>query len=149
MYVYTRRSIPEVFCKKGILENLTKFTEKHQCWSIFFNKVGGLRRSKRFCYSEKLFKIPGGTVIMESFFQQSSKLKVCNFTYEPLDSYFPVNLQRFSKQLPTRAPGNGCFQSFMNFTMHFFFLYSLPGRGRCALPCWCLWNSLQLIKPGS
>ena len=30
---------PEVFYKKGVLENFTKFTEKHQCQSLFFNKV--------------------------------------------------------------------------------------------------------------
>ena len=34
---------PEAFCKKGILENLTKFTGKHLCQSLFFNKVAGLR----------------------------------------------------------------------------------------------------------
>ena len=30
---------PEVFCKKGVLRNLTKFTGKHVCQSLFFNKV--------------------------------------------------------------------------------------------------------------
>ena len=29
--------------KKGVLENFTKFTGKHLCWSLFFNKVAGLR----------------------------------------------------------------------------------------------------------
>ena len=33
----------EVFCKKGVLRNLTKFTGKHLCQSLFFNKVAGLR----------------------------------------------------------------------------------------------------------
>ena len=28
----------EVFCKKGVLKNLTKFTGKHLCWSLFFKK---------------------------------------------------------------------------------------------------------------
>ena len=37
-----RRSRREVFCKKGVLENFTKFTGKHLCWSLFFNKVAGL-----------------------------------------------------------------------------------------------------------
>ena len=36
-------SCPEVFCKKGFLKNFTKFTEKHLCESLFFNKVAGLR----------------------------------------------------------------------------------------------------------
>ena len=37
-----RNSHPEAFCLKGVLRNLTKFTGKHQCLSIFFNKVAGL-----------------------------------------------------------------------------------------------------------
>ena len=37
-----RSSRPEVFCKKGVLRNFTKFTGKHLCQSLFFNKVAGL-----------------------------------------------------------------------------------------------------------
>ena len=38
-----RSSRPEVFCKKGIIKNFTKFTGKHLCQRLFFNKVAGLR----------------------------------------------------------------------------------------------------------
>ena len=38
-----RSSRPDVFCKKGVLKNLTKLTGKHRCQSVFFNKVTGLR----------------------------------------------------------------------------------------------------------
>ena len=34
---------PEVFCKKGVLKNFTKFTGKQLCQSLFFNKVAGLK----------------------------------------------------------------------------------------------------------
>ena len=40
--IISRRSRPEVFCKKGVLKNFTKFTEKHLCQSLFFNKAAGL-----------------------------------------------------------------------------------------------------------
>ena len=40
-----RSSRPEVFCKKGVLRNFAKFTGKHLCQSLFFNKVAGLRPS--------------------------------------------------------------------------------------------------------
>ena len=30
-----------VFCKKGVLRNFAKFTGKHLCPSLFFNKVAG------------------------------------------------------------------------------------------------------------
>ena len=32
-----------VFCRKGVLRNFSKFTGKHLCQSLFFNKVAGLR----------------------------------------------------------------------------------------------------------
>ena len=34
----TRRSLPEVFCKKGVLKNFKKFTGKHLCQSLFIKK---------------------------------------------------------------------------------------------------------------
>ena len=36
-----RSSRTEVFCKKVILRNFKKFTGKHLCQSLFFNKVAG------------------------------------------------------------------------------------------------------------
>ena len=39
-----RSSCPEVFCKKGLLRNVTKFTGKHLCQSLFFNKVTLLKK---------------------------------------------------------------------------------------------------------
>ena len=39
----SRSSRPEVFCKKGVLENVAKFTGKHLCQSLSFNKVASLR----------------------------------------------------------------------------------------------------------
>ena len=41
--VNCRSSHPEVFCKKGVLRNFAKFTGKHPCQGLFFNKVAGLR----------------------------------------------------------------------------------------------------------
>ena len=38
-----RSNRPKVFCKKEVLENYPKFTGKHLCQSLFFNKVAGLR----------------------------------------------------------------------------------------------------------
>ena len=37
-----RSSRPEVFSKKAVLRNFTKFTGKHLCQVLFFNKVAGL-----------------------------------------------------------------------------------------------------------
>ena len=42
-----RSTRPEVFCKKCVLENFTKFTGKRLSQSFFFNEVAGLRPKKR------------------------------------------------------------------------------------------------------
>ena len=38
-----RSSRPELFCKKVVLKNFAKFTEKHLCWSLFYSKVADVR----------------------------------------------------------------------------------------------------------
>ena len=49
-----RSSRLEVFCKKGVLRNISKFTGDHLCQSLVFNKVAGLRPetllNKRLCH---------------------------------------------------------------------------------------------------
>ena len=42
-YLIFRSSRPYVFCKNGVLRNFAKFTGKHLCQSLYFNKVAGLR----------------------------------------------------------------------------------------------------------
>ena len=41
MIIIWRSSRPEVFCEKGLLRKFAKFTGKHLCQSLFFNKVAG------------------------------------------------------------------------------------------------------------
>ena len=50
-----RSSRPEVFCKRGVLKNFSKFTGKHLCQSLFLDKVAGLRQvfSCEFCQISK------------------------------------------------------------------------------------------------
>ena len=43
-----KNSHPEVFCKKGVLRNFTKFTGKHLCQNLFFNKVAWLSPATSF-----------------------------------------------------------------------------------------------------
>ena len=37
-----RSSRPNVLCEKGVLRNFAKFTRKHLCQSLFFNKVADI-----------------------------------------------------------------------------------------------------------
>ena len=51
-----RQSVPrslrsnrqDVFYEKGVLKNLAKFTGKHLCQSLLFNKVSGLKSATLF-----------------------------------------------------------------------------------------------------
>ena len=42
-HTINRSSYLEVFCKKGVLGNFSKFTGKQLCQCLFFNKGAGLR----------------------------------------------------------------------------------------------------------
>ena len=65
-----RSSRPKMFCKKGVLKNFAKFTGKHLCQSLFFNKVVGLR----------------------PFFQNTSGGSFCNFVESLKVKLFQVNV---------------------------------------------------------
>ena len=47
-YLPCQKQPAEVFCKNGVLRHFTKFTGKHLCHSLFFNKVLGLRLATLF-----------------------------------------------------------------------------------------------------
>ena len=46
--VHSRSSHPELFCKRDVPRNVAKFTEKHLCHRLFFNKVVDLRPATLF-----------------------------------------------------------------------------------------------------
>ena len=45
--VYIQKQPPEVFYKKGVLRNFAKFTRKHLCQNLLFNKVRSATLLKR------------------------------------------------------------------------------------------------------
>ena len=45
LHIIFRSSFLEVFSKKGVRKNFSKFTGQHLCQSFFFNKVAGLRQT--------------------------------------------------------------------------------------------------------
>ena len=64
----------EVFCKKGVLGNFTKFTGRHLCISLFLNEVAGLRSAtllkKRL--SHRSFPVNFAKFLRTSFLQNTS-----------------------------------------------------------------------------
>ena len=56
-----RSSLPEVFCKRGVLRNFKKLTGKHLHQSLFFNKVEKALLKKRLwhrCFPVNFVKFP-------------------------------------------------------------------------------------------
>ena len=41
-FISVQKQPPEVFCKKGVIRNFAKHTEKYLFQSLFFNKIAGL-----------------------------------------------------------------------------------------------------------
>ena len=87
-----QKQSPEVFYKKNVLRNFTKFAGKHLCQSLFINKVAGLRPAtllkKRLWY--RCFPVNFVKLLRTSLLQSTSgRLLLCfehaqifhNFTF--------------------------------------------------------------------
>ena len=69
-----RSSRLEVFCKKVVLRNFTKFTGKYLCQSFFFNKAAGVRsatllkkRLWHMCFPVNFVRFPRISFYIEHF----------------------------------------------------------------------------------
>ena len=84
-----RSSHPEVFCKKGVLRNFEKFTGKHLCQRLFFDKAGGLKLSK-ICYQRKM----KSTFLVDGFKAELSPSKnICFICFD--ESLLKVDVRCF------------------------------------------------------
>ena len=54
IFEIARSSRPEVFYRKGVLRNFTKFAGKHLCQSLFFNKVNFAKFLRTHFFAEHL-----------------------------------------------------------------------------------------------
>ena len=81
--VELRSSRSEVFCEKGLLNNFAKFTGKHKCQSLSFNKVARLRPAtflkKRLWY--KCFPVNFAEFLRTSIFYRTPlEAAFCKFS---------------------------------------------------------------------
>ena len=91
-------SRPEVFCKKDVLRNFTKFTGKHLCRSLFLGKVAGLKLAtllkKRVWH--KCFPVNFANFLRTPFFIEHLWWQLLfNADGLPIMSYSGNNLQYF------------------------------------------------------
>ena len=72
-----RSSRPEVFCKKGVLRNLTKFTWKHLCQSLSFQRLKLATLLKKRLW-HRCFPVNFAKLLGTPFFQNISSSCFCN-----------------------------------------------------------------------
>ena len=85
-----------MFCKKSVLRDFAKFTEKHLCQSLFFNKVAGLSpQACNFIKKETLpryFPVNFAKLIKTPFFIEHLWLLLLNLLYSLHDINFLLAL---------------------------------------------------------
>ena len=79
---------PGVFCKKGVLRNFAKFTGKHLCQSLFFNKVAGLAKFLRTPPSDCFQSLKRMSDKFQFFSNWFFQIKLC-FKCKTLFSAYP------------------------------------------------------------
>ena len=114
---------PEVFCKKGVLENFTKFTAKHLCQSLFFNnKVAILLKMRLWhrCFPGNFAKFLRTTFFkehkdrLETYHNLITNTKCCTSTaarfcfiiYQFLFACFTHLFWVLDKNTPKKTPAN-------------------------------------------
>ena len=102
-FANNKSSCPELTCKKDAPENSTKYTGKHFCQSLFFNKVAGLKPAT--LLKERLwhrrFPVNFGKFVRKSFFTEHLwwlLLQLGEVVFQKLsfDSYEKLSLKQFS-----------------------------------------------------
>ena len=87
-----KSSLPEVFCREGVLRNLAKLTGKHLCQSLFFDKVAGLFLWILRNFDEHLY------IFLCSKTKQTLHFLLLGFFYFIL--VFWIKMNDFSKRFP-------------------------------------------------
>ena len=89
------RSIhPDVFCEKGVLKEFAKFTGKHLCQRLFFNKVAGLRPATLLNKTlTQVFSCECCEILKNNFFYRTPPVTAC------VQTAFKTNFTIYRKQL--------------------------------------------------
>ena len=93
LFLNVRSSRPEVFCNKRVLRNVTNFTGKHLCKSLFFNKVLGL--TCNFIKKEtqaQVFSCESCEISKNTFFHRTHLVAASGMLHELLYTYNKDNL---------------------------------------------------------
>ena len=105
-----RSSRPEVFCKRDVLQNFAKFTRKHLCQSLFFNKGLQLYRKAFTLFyrtpqvaASDFYKIRAGKFFWRNLYHRLKK-----YFKEQLCTFLERNECRQSLQYQSKTCANLC-----------------------------------------
>ena len=89
---YPQKQPSEVFYEKGVLWNFTKFTGKHLCQGLFFNKVAGLTPATLFKKRlwHRCFSVIFTKFLRTPFSQNTSKRQLLVFQVKQFERYIGV-----------------------------------------------------------
>ena len=127
--VQSQKQSSEVFCKKSVLKNFTKFLGKNLCWSLFSNKVAGLRPtallkktptqvfSFEFCktFKNTFFTEPHPRLLLQNI---ESFIQVHTDSYSPISFPLFTLLFQFSIALATHGVYYGSCYLWRHFLIH-------------------------------
>ena len=110
--VIQRNTRPEVFRSKGVLKGLAKFTAKHLCQSLFFNKVANLRPvtllKKRLWHS--CFPVDFAKFLRTSFFTEHLQWLLLKFISNHSKEILYVNRNLMGNQPWSKNKHFSCFR---------------------------------------
>ena len=92
-----------MFCKKGVLKNFAKFTRKHLCWSLFLNKVLGLKSAillKERPKHKQVFSYEFRKIFKNTFFTEHLRATVSVSTnYDVILTCIKINFTEYIENL--------------------------------------------------
>ena len=116
-----RTSRPEVFCKKDVFRNITKFIGKHLCQSLFFNKIAR--------YSQKHHKIHWKRLVPEPLFYKVAGLRLATLLKEAQAQVFSYEFWKISRNaFFYRTPPAAASETLSNKFKNVNFLLKVPKK---------------------
>ena len=155
-YLNKQKQPREMFCKKAIFKNFSKFTGEHQCWSFVSDKAAGLRPlvllKKRLLHHRYHFSVNFTKLLTAIFLEHlwvptSEQINLCSF--QSVEKYYwcvqCVDIDIWLMpwlQTKTKNGKNIRWQIIRNYATKTYFL---KDSTFCFIPL-CFWKYLFILR---
>ena len=92
----------EVFCEKGVIRNFVKFTGKHLCQSLFFDKAAGMRQDCKYNCKLHTKRKKENSFSQKKYIAELHRdivLQLDKIWYNTLTLHLHINIQDFVNKL--------------------------------------------------